>query len=84
MSRGRLLGIVIAVVVLITGAIVIHTEIPRPVADIHQDLMGEAPTNDEFIAQQRKAQAKSERDAMDSACAALRQLGGKDKNCPVK
>lgn len=79
MSRAKLFGAVIAAAFLGVSGIVIHSELAgdsiagRPAA-------ATAVKGDQ--AAQRQAEQKSEQQAIDSACTALRKMGGTNKNCP--
>jgi hypothetical protein len=79
-SRGMLLGVLIAAAALGVGAVVVHIEFAR------QSTPGinpstSAPTS-RWMKQQQQAEQKSEQEGIEAACAALRKMGQTDKNCP--
>jgi hypothetical protein len=80
MSRGKLFGLLIAAVVLAVGGILLRTSVfsDRSAPD------WAVPPRSKFITQQRRAEKRSEDQALQAACAALQKLGGSDKNCPTK
>lgn len=79
MSRAKLLGSLIVIVFLGVGGVVIHSELDGD-AVASKPVPAAAPNGDQ--AAQRQAEEKSEQQAIDSACAALRKMGGTNKNCP--
>lgn len=79
MSRGKLLGILIVAALLGVGGIVIRAElIGRP--DVSNAITISTLAKEQ--AAQKRAEQKSEQQGIDSACAALRKMGGVNKNCP--
>ena len=79
MSRGKLLGILIVIAALGVGGIFAREDLIRHPA-VSNTVTVAAPSNDQTA--QRQAEQKSEQQAIDSACAALRKMGGTNKNCP--
>ena len=78
-SRGKLFGILIVAALLAVGAIVIRAElIWHP--DVSKTIAVSTSAKDQ--AAQQQAEQQSEQQAIDSACAALRKMGGANKNCP--
>lgn len=81
MSRGKVLGILIAVLVLAVAAVVVHTELIQ-----HTPLIGNhktailTPTNN--LAAQERLQKRNEQEELEHACAALHKLGATNKECP--
>lgn len=77
MSRGKLVAILIVVALLGVGGIVIRTELIG-----HPDVSNTITVSTPDQAAQQRAEQQSEQQAIDSACAALRKMGGANKNCP--
>ena len=78
MSRGKLFGILIVATLLGVGGIVIRAElVGHP--GVSNTITVSTPAKDQAAQQ---AEQKSEQQAIDSACAALRKMGGANKNCP--
>jgi hypothetical protein len=79
MSRAKLLGSLTAVAFLGVAGMVIRSELSVDAAASKP--VSATGLNGDQDAQQ-KAEQKSEQQAIDSACAALRKMGGTNKNCP--
>jgi hypothetical protein len=79
MSRAKLLSSLIAVAFLGVGGMVIRSELAAD-ATTNKPVSATGLNGDQ--AAQRQAEQKSEQQAIDSACTALRKMGGTNKNCP--
>ena len=81
-SRGMLLGILIAAAVLGVGAVVVHTEFARQSTPAVSTNPSASAPSSRWLKQQQQAEQKSEQQGIEAACAALRKMGQTDKNCP--
>ena len=79
-SRGMLLGVLIAAAALGVGAVVVHIEFARPSTPGTNPSTSAATSR--WLKQQQQAEQKSEQQGIEAACAALRKMGQTDKNCP--
>jgi len=81
-SRGMLLGILIAASALGVGAVIVRTEFAhQPSPTISTNPTAGTPSS-RWLNQQRQAEHRSEQQGIEAACAALRKMGKTDKDCP--
>jgi len=76
------LGVLLAIAVLGVGALVLKSEFSPKISSAVGDGIPASGSETGSLDQQQQAERKSEDQAIGSACAALRQMGKTDKDCP--